>query len=117
MRFREGTRYASEALAAPEERIFYHGTHSGASHEIEVSGLTPQNKQGVWNCPFLTDSLPAAEEYADSVAKSNGSDPVVYEVIVQDESVLFDDTYHNETMPGNGYEYDGDLPATCLRRL
>ena len=42
---------------------------------------------------------------------------MVYEVSVPDPAKLFEDTYHDEVMPGNGWEYDGEIPATSLRRI
>ena len=103
--------------SASGAKVLYHGTHSGVSSSIEAEGIVTQNRMGVWRCPQLTDSLEAAGDYAKDLAQRKGTEPVIYEVTVEDESLLFDDSYHNDTMPGNGYEYDGDLPPRCLRQL
>jgi len=96
----------------------YHGTHSGASADIEREGLKPiQNEMEGWAAPCLTDSLGAAKMYAEENAELYGTTPVVYEVSVPDPAKLSEDTYHNEVMPGKGWEYDGEIPAECLHRI
>ena len=71
-----------------------------------------------WMLPCLIDSLAAAKAYADLSAEINGTEPVAYEVSpVPDPAKLFKDTYHNEVMPGRGWEYDGEIPAAGLRRI
>jgi len=101
----------------PSMATLYHGTHSGVSAGIEKNGLKPQqNDVEGWACPCVTDSLEAAKEYAELNAEAEGTSPVVYEVIIPDEAKLFEDTYHNEVGPGQGWEYDGDIPAANLHR-
>lgn len=104
--------YGTVSSAPNEWTALYHGTHSGVPAETGGLGYSERN-----NGPFLTDSLDAAHDYATDIAKRRGTEPRVYQVTPPDPSLMYDDSYHNDTMPGNGWEYDGEIPPENLRRV
>lgn len=80
---------------------FYHGTHSGNLKKIEAEGLAPQADPGgamrgnLSTIPGITEHLvflaPCAEEaayYAVAQAERAGTEPVIFEVIVEGEEFL-----------------------------
>lgn len=109
--------------SAEDPRVMYHGTHSGAMPEIDRCGLVGQGHNGV----FVTDSLKAAQAYAQEIAKRRGTEPVVYQVEIPPVTpqpngtpappYFLDDWHRDSGMPGQGYEYDRDVPPDRLRRI